>query len=73
MESQGLGVGAHLKEVATKDAVYHNCSVIRSDTVGLVFEVQRTVTDGGDVENVVTHVLVPWANINYVVLMEERS
>ena len=73
MENQGLGVGAHLKEVATKDAVYHNCSVIRSDTVGLVFEVQRTVTDGGDVENVVTHVLVPWTNINHVVLMEERS
>jgi hypothetical protein len=70
---QGLEVGAHLKEVATRDAVYHNCSVVRSDLVGLVFEVQRTVNDGGEVENVVSHVLVPWANVNYVVLMEERS
>ncbi len=70
---QGLGVGTHLKEVATRDAVYHNCSVVRSDLVGLVFEVQRTVNDSGEVENVVSHILVPWSNVNYVVLMEERS
>ncbi len=72
-DAQGLGVGTHLKEVATRDAVYHNCSVVRSDLVGLVFEVQRTVNDGGEVENVVSHILVPWSNVNYVVLMEERS
>ncbi len=71
--AQGLGVGTQLKEVATRDAVYHNCSVVRSDLVGLVFEVQRTVNDGGEVENVVSHILVPWSNVNYVVLMEERS
>ncbi len=70
---QGLGVGTHLKEVATRDAVYHNCSVVRSDLVGLVFEVQRTVNDSGEVENVVSHILVPWSNVNYVVLMEERG
>jgi hypothetical protein len=70
---QGLEVGTHLKEVATKDAVYHNCSVVHSDLVGLVFEVQRTVNDGDEVESVVSHVLVPWANVNHVVLMEERS
>ena len=73
IDVQGLGVGTHLKEVATRDAVYHNCSVVRSDLVGLVFEVQRTVNDGGEVENVVSHILVPWSNVNYVVLMEERS
>jgi len=72
-DAQGLGVGTHLKEVATRDAVYHNCSVVRSDLVGLVFEVQRTVNDGGEVENVRSHILVPWSNVNYVVLMEERS
>lgn len=72
-ESQGLEVGTHLKEVATRDAVYHNCSVVRSDLVGLVFEVQRTVNDGGEVESVVSHVLVPWSSVNHVVLMEERS
>ena len=70
---QGLGVGTHLKEVATRDAVYHNCSVVRSDLVGLVFEVQRTVNDGDEVESVVSHVLVPWSSVNHVVLMEERS
>jgi hypothetical protein len=69
----GLAPGSHLKEVATRAAVYHNCSVVRSDLVGLVFEVQRTVNDGGEVENVVSHILVPWSNVSYVVLMEERS
>lgn len=72
-ELQGLGVGTQLKEIATRDAVYHSCSVVRSDLVGLTFAVQRTVADGGDVENVVSHIFVPWSNINHVVLMEERS
>ena len=41
--------------------------------MGLVFEVQRTVNDGDEVESVVSHVLVPWSSVNHVVLMEERS
>jgi len=41
--------------------------------VGLVFEVQRTVAEGGNVETVVSQVLVPWVNIQYVLLMEERT
>jgi hypothetical protein len=69
----GLAPGSPLKEVATRAAVYHNCSVVRSDLVGLVFAVQRTVNDGGEVENVVSHILVPWSNVSYVVLKEERS
>jgi hypothetical protein len=74
MEIQGLGAGTHLKEVATREVVYRNCSVIRSDAVGLLFEVQRTVTDaGGDVEHVRSHLLVPWASITYVLLQEERT
>jgi hypothetical protein len=72
-EQQGLKAGLQLKEVATRDAVYHNCSVVRSDLVGLVFEVQRTVMDGGDVENVRSHILVPWSNVNFVVIAEHRS
>ena len=73
MEIQGLGVGTHLKEVATQDVIYRNCSVIRSDAVGLLFEVQRTITDaGGDVENVHSQLLIPWASITYVLLAEER-
>ena len=73
MTSVGLEVGTHLKEVATRDAVYHNCSVVRSDLVGLVFEVQRTVSEGGTIENVVSQVLIPWVNITYVLLVEERT
>ena len=69
----GLTVGIKIKEIATKDHSYTNCTVLHSDTIGLVFEVQRTVSEGGNVENVVSQVLVPWININYVLLVEERT
>jgi hypothetical protein len=29
--------------------------------------------EGGDVENVVSHIFVPWSNVNHIVLNEERS
>lgn len=70
---KGLAVGVRLKEVATRDTVYQSCTVLHSDTIGLVFEVQRTVAEGGNVETVVSQVLVPWTNVNYVLLMEERT
>jgi hypothetical protein len=73
MESKALVPGAKLKEVATRDTTYVNCTVLSSDTVGLAFEVQRTVTEGGDVETVVSQVLVPWTNINYVLLREHTT
>ena len=69
----GLMVGVRIKEIATKDHSYTNCTVLHSDGIGLVFEVQRTVSEGGNVENVVSQVLVPWININYVLLIEERT
>jgi hypothetical protein len=47
--------------------------VLHSDAVGLVFEVNRTVAEGGTVENVVSQVLVPWAQIRHVLVMEERT
>ena len=72
-EVQGLSAGTQLKEIASRDHVWHNCSVVRSDLVGLVFEVQRTVTDGGDIENVGSHILVPWSNVYHIVLLEKRS
>jgi hypothetical protein len=73
MEIQGLGMGTQLKEVATQDVIYRNCSVIRSDAVGILFEVQRTITDaGGDVEHVHSQLLIPWASITYVLLAEEK-
>jgi hypothetical protein len=70
---KGLAVGVRLKEVATRDTVYQSCTVLHSDTIGLVFEVQRTVAEGGNVETVVSQVMVPWTNVNYVLLMEERT
>ena len=72
MERVTLTVGVRLKEVATTNAVHTNCLVLHTDAVGLVFEVQRTVSEGGTVETVVSQILVPWSNIRHVVLMEER-
>ena len=73
MSQTGLMVGVKLKEIATRETNYENCSVLHSDSVGLVFEVHRTVSEGGTIENVVSQVLVPWTNINYVLLVEERT
>ena len=70
----GFSVGVRLKEVATQGIVYQNCTVLHSDNIGLVFEVQRTLSDeGGNVELVVSQMLVPWTNIKHLVLMEERT
>ena len=73
MASTGLGVGVKLKEIVTRDNVYQNCSVLHSDQIGLVFEVQRTVSEGGTIENVVSQVLVPWVNIKHILILEERT
>ena len=70
---QGLGVGVKLKEVATKSMTYQNCTVLHSDAIGIVFEVQRTVAEGGTIETVVSQVLVPWVNISHILLVEERT
>ena len=59
----GLMVGVKIKEIATRDHSYTNCTVLHSDAIGLVFEVHRNVTEGGNVESVVSQVLVPWVNI----------
>jgi hypothetical protein len=73
METSAFTVGVVLKEVATSHAHYHNCSVLHSDSIGLVFEAERTLSEGGNVETVLSQVLVPWGQIHYVVLVEERS
>jgi hypothetical protein len=73
MDKGALMVGVRLKEVATRDTVFVDCSVLHSDAIGLAFEVHRTVSEGGTVESVVSQVLVPWSNIRYVVVMEERT
>jgi hypothetical protein len=73
-EWKGLVPGLVLREVATSSLVWKDCTVVRSEAVGLVFQVERAVTDeGGDVENVRSTVLVPWTSVNHVVVGEERS
>ena len=67
----GNSYGIRLKAIGTKETVYTNCSVLHSDSIGLVFEVHRTVSEGGTIENVVSQYLVPWVNITYVLVMEE--
>jgi len=72
MDTSGLKVGVKVKEVATRNLTYQDCTVLHSDAVGLVFEVQRTVADSGEIETVVSQVLVPWVNINHIIVMEEK-
>ena len=73
MEKSGLMVGVKVREIATNEIAYENCTVLNSDPIGLVFEVQRTVAEGGNIETVVSQVLVPWSNIKHVLVMEERA
>ena len=67
----GLRVGVKVREIATVEIVYRDCSILHSDAVGLVFEVHRTISDGGMIENVVSQLLVPWSNIKHVLVLEE--
>ena len=60
----GGGSWTHRRPVEAPFAIEHE---------GLVFEVQRTVSEGGTIETVVSQYLVPWVNINYVLVMEETT
>ena len=73
MEHSTLSTGVRLKEVVTRDVHYQDCKVLHADAIGLVFETERTVSEGGNVETVLSQVLIPWMNIQYVILMEERA
>jgi hypothetical protein len=73
-EWRGLQPGTVIREVATSGLVWKDCTVVRAEATGLVFQVERAVTDeGGDVENVRSTVLVPWTSVSHVVVGEERS
>ena len=69
----GLTVGEKVKEIATRDIVYQSCTVLGADAVGLAFEVERTISEGGTIENVVSQMLVPWVNVQYVLLADSRT
>jgi hypothetical protein len=73
MENRPLMVGVRVREVATRDGVYTDCRVLHADTVGLAFEVERTVSEGGTVESVMSQILVPWVNVKHVIVVEERT
>jgi hypothetical protein len=73
MEKSGLAVGVKVREIITSDSAYTNCTVLHSDGVGLVFEVQRTISEGGTIETVMSQVLVPWTSVKYVLVMEEKA
>ena len=73
MQQPSLTVGMKVSQVGTRDTVYEACTILHSDGIGLVFETQRTVSEGGQIENVVSQILVPWANVQFVVLMEVRT
>jgi hypothetical protein len=73
MNKVGLNVGVRLKEIATRDNIYTDCTLLHSDAIGVVFEVERAVAEGGTVETVVSQMLIPWDNIRHLLLMEERT
>ena len=57
-EPVALGVGIRLKELVCRDKVWQDVTVQHSDAIGVVFEVQRTVAEGGTIETVVSQILV---------------
>jgi hypothetical protein len=65
-------VGKTVKEVATQSIIYQSCQVLDSDTVGLTIQVERTITEEGDVETVVSQIMIPWAQVQHVIIAEEH-
>ena len=71
--AKGLVAGKTVKEIATREATFSDAKVLKTDTVGIVFEVRRTISEGGNVEEVVSQLMVPWSNVRHIVLLEERK
>jgi hypothetical protein len=65
-------VGKTVKEVATPSIVYQNCSILDLDEVGVMIQVERTITEDGDVETVESQIFLPWAQIMQIIVQEER-
>jgi len=73
MQKSSLHPGVTLKEVGTPDVVYQGCTVVNTDGVGLTIEVERTIAEGGQIESVVSQILLPWHRVNHVILLEKRT
>lgn len=65
-------VGRTVKEVATQSIVYQGPQVLEADTVGLTIQVERTITEDGDVETVVSQIFIPWSQVMHVIVAEEH-
>jgi hypothetical protein len=64
--------GKTVKEVATQSIVFQNCSILEADTVGIMIQVERTITEEGDVESVESQIFLPWSQILHVIVAEEH-
>jgi len=66
----GLGVGVVLKQIVAVSATWNNCRVLHSDSIGIAFEVERTVAETGTIETAVSQLFVPWTSVKHVLVME---
>ena len=66
-----LGVGVVLRQIVAVSATWDNCRVLHSDSVGIAFEVERTISDSGSIETAVSQVFVPWASVKHIIVMEQ--
>lgn len=66
-----LGVGVVLRQIVAVSATWDNCRVLHSDSVGIAFEVERTISDSGSIETAVSQVFVPWSSVKHIIVMEQ--
>jgi hypothetical protein len=64
--------GKTVKEVATPTIVYANCSILEADAIGITIQVERTITEEGDVETVESQIFLPWSQILHIIVAEEH-
>lgn len=65
-------IGKTVKEVATASIVHQQCQILDADSVGMTIQVERTITEEGDVETVVSQIFIPWSQVLHVVVAEEH-
>ena len=65
-----LGVGVVLKQIVAVSATWNNCRVLHSDSIGIAFEVERTIAEAGTIETAVSQLFVPWTSVKHVLVME---
>ena len=66
-----LGVGVVLKQIVAHSATWDNCRVLHSDATGIAFEVERTISEAGSIQNTVSQVFLPWTSVRHVIVMEQ--